>query len=57
VIVLNERHLIRIQFSCFSYYHLCRAYWALDRDAPAPREVKPTERGRVVAWPQGGGLC
>jgi putative transposase len=56
VIVLNERHLLRVLGAYFTYYHFHRAHLALDRNAPVPREVEPPERGRVIAIPQVGGL-
>ena len=56
MILLNERHLMRVLSSYFSYYHLCRAHLALDRNSPVPREVEPPERGRIIAVPEVGGL-
>jgi hypothetical protein len=56
MIVLIERHLMRVLSWYFSYYHLCRPYLALDRNAPVPRETEPPERGHVVAIPEAGGL-
>jgi transposase InsO family protein len=56
VIVLNERHLLRVLASYFAYYHLCRPHLALDRNAPVPRDVELPDRGRVVALPHVGGL-
>jgi putative transposase len=55
VIVLNEWHLMRVLSSYFSYYHLCRAHLALDRNAPVPREIEPPERGPVISIPPVGG--
>ena len=56
VIVLNERHLRRILFSYFAYYHESRAHLSLDRNSPILREIEPPERGKVIAIPQVGGL-
>ena len=56
VIVLNERHLQRILCSYFEYYNNSRTHLSLDRNSPVEREVEPTERGRVIAIPQVGGL-
>jgi putative transposase len=57
VIVLGERHLLRLLRSFFDeYYHPARCHQALDGDAPQPRAVEPPERGRVVAIPLVGGL-
>ncbi|MCH9015916.1 MAG: transposase [Gemmatimonadetes bacterium] len=56
IIVLNERHLMRILRSYFVYYHESRTHLSLNRNSPVEREVEPPERGRVVAIPQVGGL-
>jgi len=56
VIVLNEGHLRRRLRSYLRYYHGSRTHLALDKDAPEPRTVEPTERGRIVALPVVGGL-
>jgi transposase InsO family protein len=56
LVVLNERHRMRVLASYFVYYHLCRAHLPLGRNAPVAREVEPPERGRAVAIPHVGGL-
>jgi transposase InsO family protein len=56
VIVLNERHLMRLLKQFLSYYHTARTHQALDHNAPYPRAVEPPEQGRVVATPYLGGL-
>ncbi len=56
VIVLNERHLMRILCSYFVYYHKSRTHLSLKRNSPIKREVDPPDRGRVVSIPQVGGL-
>jgi transposase InsO family protein len=56
VIVLNERHLLRILRSYFDYYLHSRTHSSLNRNAPVEREVEPPCRGEVVAIPQVGGL-
>jgi transposase InsO family protein len=56
VIVLNERHLLRLLRSYFAYYHESRCHQSLGHNAPDPREVEPPERGKVVAEPMVGGL-
>jgi len=56
VIVLNERHLMRILRSYFDYYLNSRTHLPLDRNAPIKREVELPDRGRVIAIPQVGGL-
>ena len=56
LIVLNERHLLRILRSYASYYHKWRTHRSLDDDCPDPRPVESAEMGKVVAHPQVGGL-
>jgi putative transposase len=56
VLVLNERHLMRLLRAYLDYYHDARCHQALAGDAPNPRPVEPPERGRVVGEPMVGGL-
>jgi putative transposase len=56
IIVLNERHLMRVLRGYTSYYHSSRTHQSLDNDCPDPRPIEPQERGDVVALPQVGGL-
>lgn len=56
VIVLNERHLHRILASYFDYYHRSRTHLSLDKDAPNERPVQPADTGKIVSFPQVGGL-
>ncbi|MBU0717755.1 MAG: transposase [Planctomycetes bacterium] len=56
VIILNERHLLRILRLYLDYYHESRTRFSLNRNAPVVREVEPPHLGRVVAIPQVGGL-
>ena len=56
VIVLDERHLRRIVARYLDYYHDWRTHLSLSKDAPNPRTVHSPERGRVVEFPDVGGL-
>ena len=56
VIVLNERHLRRILASYFDYYHRSPTHLSLDKDAPDERPVQKPGAGKLVAFPQVGGL-
>ena len=56
LIVLNERHLLRILRSYLDYYNNARTHLSLDRNAPVKRRVEPPSEGRVLAIPQVGGL-
>jgi len=55
VVALNERHLRRIVAQYLDYYHNWRTHLSLSMDAPNPRVVHPSDRGRVVAFPKLGG--
>jgi transposase InsO family protein len=56
VIVLSERHLRRILSSYFDYYHRSRTHLSLEKDCPDPRPVHPPDAGKIIAFPQVGGL-
>jgi putative transposase len=56
VIALNDCHLRRIVAQYLDYYHDWRTHLSLSMDAPNPRVVHPPGRGRVVAFPELGGL-
>jgi putative transposase len=56
VIVLSERHLRRLLSSYLEYYHHSRTHLSLDKDCPEPRPVQPPSQGKIVAFPQVGGL-
>jgi putative transposase len=56
VVVLSERHLRRVLTSYVAYYHAARCHMSLDGDAPEHREVQPPERGKVIEFPEVGGL-
>ena len=56
VIVLSERHLMRVLRSYASYYHSSRTQRSLDDDCPDPRSVEPAAMGDVVSLAQVGGL-
>jgi putative transposase len=56
VLVLSKRHLRRILARYFSYYHGARTHLALQKDAPDGRRIERPEAGRVVAFPEVGGL-
>jgi len=56
VIVFNEESLRCHLKSYFSYYHRSRIHLSLDKDAPEPRAIQPPSAGRIVAFPEVGGL-
>ena len=56
VIVLGEAHLRRMICRFLSYYHGTRTHLALGKNAPEPRSVQAAEPGRVIEFPEVGGL-
>jgi transposase InsO family protein len=56
VVVFTERHLRHHLSRFVAYYHQTRTHLGLRKDAPEPRPVQGPEVGRVVAFPQVGGL-
>jgi putative transposase len=56
VIVLNRCHLYRLLKSYFAYYHHWRTHLGLDKDAPQARRVQRPDEGKIVAFPEVGGL-
>ena len=56
VIVLNRKHLRRILTNYFGYYHRSRTHLGLDKEAPFERDVQGPELGKVVEFPEVGGL-
>ena len=56
IIVLNERHLKRILSGYFKYYHRWRTHLSLGMDSPESRSVQPPALGKVVQFPEVGGL-
>jgi hypothetical protein len=56
VSVLDEVHLLRILEKYFEYYNRTRCHLSLGGDAPEPRDVRGPEMGRVVGFPEVGGL-
>ena len=56
VVVFNENHLRRVLKGYLRYYHVSRTHLALGKDAPDSRSVEPPTRGKVVAFPEVGGL-
>jgi hypothetical protein len=56
VVVIGERHLMRILSEYVEYYNGIRTHLALAKDAPEPRSVQPPSQGRVVEMSRVGGL-
>ena len=56
LIVLSERHLLRILGEYFEYYHRSRPHQSLDGNSPDPRNVESSDGRRVVGTAVLGGL-
>jgi putative transposase len=56
LIVINDRHLLRILSSYKRYYNEARCHLSLGKDTPDGRDIHPPERGNVIAFPEVGGL-
>ena len=56
IIIVDERHLHRVLSSYFRYYHSTRTHLSLDKDCPESRPIHPPEAGKIVAFPEVGGL-
>ncbi len=56
VMVLDARHLQCILRSYVRYYHRSRTHLSLAKDTPEGRPVSPRGKGKIVAFPQVGGL-
>ena len=56
IIIFNEHHLRRVLSSNFQYHHQTRTHLALDKDCPETRPIHPPSAGKIIAFPQVGGL-
>ena len=56
VIVLHERHLRSVLRSYIDFYHQWRVHQSLEMDTPDQRPVQPPTCGKVVEFPDVGGL-
>jgi putative transposase len=58
VVILSDRHLIRLVRTDLDYYHHDRCHLGLVKDSPTERSVtpKPSTTAKVVAYPRVGSL-
>ena len=56
LIVLSERHLLRILGEYFEYYHRSRPHQSLDGNSPNRRNVESSDGRRVAGTAVLGGL-
>jgi putative transposase len=52
----DERHLRCVLTSYLVYYHASRCHMSLEGDAPEHREPHPPKMGKVIEFPEVGGL-
>ena len=56
VTVLSQAHLRRVLARYVSYYHGSRTHLSLEKDAPTLRRRQAPIEGRVIGFPEVGGL-
>ena len=56
VVVFSEKHLRKVLRGYLRYYHASRTHLSLGKDAPEPREVDSPELGKIIEFPEVGGL-
>ena len=56
VLVLDERHLKKTLTRYFDYYHEFRTHRSLNMDCPVSRLVQGPRLGKVISFPEVGGL-
>ena len=56
IIIFNEPHLRNVLSSYFQYHHKTRTHLSLDKDCPEPRPIQPLSAGKIIAFPEMGGL-
>jgi transposase InsO family protein len=56
IIIFDERHLRGVLSSYFHYYHKTRTHLSLAKDCPESRPIHPPAAGKIIAFPEVGGL-
>src|SRR5450755_3963577 len=56
IIIFNEHHLRRVLSSYFQYHHQTRTHLSLNKDCPLPRSIQLPSAGKIIAFPEVGGL-
>jgi transposase InsO family protein len=56
IIIFNEHHLRGVLSEYFQYHHKTRTHLSLDKDCPDTRPIQPPTGGKIIAFPQVGGL-
>jgi transposase InsO family protein len=56
VIIFGERHLRDVLSSYFQYYNKTRTHLSLNKDCPESRPIHPLTAGKIIPFPEVGGL-
>jgi transposase InsO family protein len=56
MLIFTERNLRHHLSRFIAYYHQSRTHLALHKDAPEPRSIQGPDAGRIVVFPEVGGL-
>jgi putative transposase len=56
IIILNEHHLRGVLSQYFQYRHTTRTHLSLNKDCRQPRRIQSPCVGKIVAFPEVGGL-
>jgi putative transposase len=56
IVIFDERHLRRILSSYVQYYHRTRTHLSLAKDWPQTRPISQPTGGKIIAFPEVGGL-
>ena len=56
IIIFNEHHLRGVLSKYFQYHHKTRTHLSLNKDCPQPRRIQPPSAGKIIAFPEVGGL-
>jgi putative transposase len=56
IIISNEHHLRGVLSRYFQYHYMTRTHLSLNKDGPEPRRIQPTSAGKIIAFPEVGGL-
>jgi len=56
VVIFDDHHLHRTLSSYVQYYHRTRTHLSLDKDCPQTQPISPPTEGKIIAFPEIGGL-
>jgi transposase InsO family protein len=56
IIIFNEHHLRGVLSRYFQYHQQTRTHLSLDKDCPETRPIHPPTIGKIIAFPEVGGL-